>query len=162
MKVNKEINANRLFIDAPKDIRITYSIEDSGVLTFNNDTLVGDFLEDSAINWGIIKKASRTLHFTLRPLIIMSPTIARIVIHVYPLSLPELQADHPLSGKASFPGLELAPFKVYLAPETNGETGKAWGCPLTTLIFLGGDPSEFPNLQAQLIIKHYNYNYVIF
>ena len=83
----------------------------------------------------------------------MSPTIARIVIHVYPLSLPELQADHPLSGKASFPGLELARFEVDLAPQTNGETGKAWGCPLTPLIFLGGDPTEFPNLPSTTEVR---------
>ena len=168
MKANKEINANRLFIDAPKDLRITYSIEDAGVLTFNNGTLIGDFLEDSSISWGVIKKAGGTSsviaeaeyevnkigHFTLRPfLVILSPTIARIVIHAYPLSLVELQAGHPLCGKASFPGLELARFEVDLAPQTNEETGKAWGCPLTPLIYLGGDPKESPNLPSTAEIK---------
>ena len=159
MTANKEFNASRLFIDAPADLRITYNIEDAGILTFNNGTLIGDFLEDSKISWEVIKKAggvssvlpkseyeaNKIGNFTLRPfLVILSPTVARITIHMYPLPLAELQANHPLSSKASFPGLELARFDVDLAPQINGETGKSWGCPLTPLIFLGGNPTDFP------------------
>ena len=57
MQNRKELKASRLFVDADKDLKISYIIEESSIFTFNSGTTIGDYLEDDKVDWEVLKKA---------------------------------------------------------------------------------------------------------
>ena len=59
MRNNKDIKANRLFLEADKDLRLSYIIEDAGVFTFKSSTMIGEYINDRKITWSVVKKSSR-------------------------------------------------------------------------------------------------------
>ena len=154
MKSNKEIRANRLFGDADKELRIVYLIEEASALSFRNGTMVGDFIDNEKITWSVVKKNNRgstdldladyeSQHIgklCIRPTLVpLSPAKARLTILVFPLSLSDLETQHPHSKNAAFPGIELFQCDVEMFPAGSSELGKSWGCPLVPLLYLGGN-----------------------
>ena len=149
-------------------MRIVYSIEDASIFSFKTGTMIGDMLEDASINWSVGKKTGRTTvdieeseyetnhigHFVIRPYLVpLSSSKMRLTVLAYPLALAELELDHPLYKKASFPGLELTQCDVDMFPLANKETGKAWGCPLVPLLYLGGAQEQHPQIPQTSEIK---------
>ena len=56
MQNRKELKASRLFVDADKDLKISYIIEESSMFTFKSGTTIGDYLEDDKVDWEVLKK----------------------------------------------------------------------------------------------------------
>ena len=169
MRNPKEIKANRLFLEAERDLRMSYLIEDAGVFTFNAGTLVGDYINDDRITWSVVRKTNRGQveeveeasygehnigNFCLRPFVVpLSPKTARVTIMAYPLKKEELEAQYSLCGDPAFPGLELMVCEVDMFPMASPDTSKAWGCPLVPLLLLAGDQEEHANIPPTGDIK---------
>ena len=49
MRNNKDIKANRLFLEADKDLRMSYIIEDAGVFTFKSGTMIDEYINNRKI-----------------------------------------------------------------------------------------------------------------
>ena len=78
----------------------------------------------------------------------LSAERVKLRIMMYPASKDRLLADHPMSEKASFPGLELTTLELPLFPLTKQQSGKEWGCPLVPMILLGADGEDQPNIPS--------------
>ena len=154
MRGSKEIRANRLFNDADKDLRIVYSVEEASILSFKSGTMIGDYFDDDKITWNVIKKTNRGStevevadyesqnigSFCIRPFVVpLSPSKARVTLLAFPLSVAQIEAQHPHFKKAAFPGLEILQHDVDIFPQMSSDAGKVWGCPLIPLFLLGGN-----------------------
>ena len=51
MQDRKELKANTLFVDANKDLKISYIIEEFRIFIFNSGTTISDFMEDIQLDW---------------------------------------------------------------------------------------------------------------
>ena len=59
MRGGKEIKANRLFIDADKDLKISYHIEEACVFSFRSGTMIGELVSDDKVTWSVYRRGSR-------------------------------------------------------------------------------------------------------
>ena len=59
MRGGKEIKAKRLFIDADKDLKISYLIEEACVFSFRSGTMIGELVSDDKVTWSVYRKGSR-------------------------------------------------------------------------------------------------------
>ena len=163
LKSTKEVRANKLWEKVDRELKIKYSIEDAAILTFNSGTLVGDYIDCKDLSWQVVEKkngevielesvdytARQIEEFCIRPYLIpLSVERIKLRIMMYPASKDRLTADHPLSEKASLPGLELTTLELPLFPLTKQQSGKEWGCPLIPMILLRADSEDHPNLPS--------------
>ena len=159
LKSSKEIRVNKLWDQSDKDLRLSYRIDDASIFTFNDGSLVGDYVDSSNINWMIVEKGNSTAlevgdytergveEFCIRPFIIpLSAEKAKLKVLIFPVSKDRLSTDFAHFDKPSFPGLEMFSMELPLFPLTRQAGGKDWGCPLIPMILLGADGEDEPNL----------------
>ena len=169
IKEPKEFKATKLFEKADKDLRITYQIDDATIFKLNGGTMIGELLNSDQFTWSVTKKTSSRVNtvidetdyesssigdFCVKPYLIpVSSNTAMLTLLAFPMNATKLKADHPLSDKTSFPGMELISLNIPLFPPMDSERGKNWGSPIHPLFILGGEGTDHPNIPSTKEIK---------
>ena len=100
LKSAKEIRATKLWDQADKDLRLSYTFEDSSIFTFNAGSMAGDYIDCSNLSWQVVERGNNTNplevgeyiekgieEFCVRPFVVpLSPEKAKLKVLIYPVS----------------------------------------------------------------------------